>query len=165
MISGNGQYGVIFQGNPELQVNNNIVQGNYIGVDAAGTAPVPNRVGVWFWADNNSNIIGTNGSAAGRNVISGNSTTGILILKGEDNVISGNYIGTDFTGMNAIPNVLGIENRGSGVIGGADADSRNVISGNRRGMNLRQATNLVVEGNYIGLNADGDDALQVRFLD
>ena len=47
VISGNGQYGVYFQGNPELQVNNNIVQGNYIGVDATGTTPVPNSVGVF----------------------------------------------------------------------------------------------------------------------
>src|SRR6056297_3086136 len=166
VISGNGQYGVYFQGNPELQVNNNIVQGNYIGVDATGTAPVPNSVGIWFWADNNSNIIGTNGSAAGGNVISGNSTTGILILNGEDNIISGNYIGTDYTGMDAIPNVFGIENRGSGgIIGGSGAENRNIISGNANtGLNLRQASGVRVEGNYIGLNSDGDDVLEGQSL-
>ncbi|WP_340105580.1 T9SS type A sorting domain-containing protein [Rhodohalobacter sp. 8-1] len=166
VISGNGQYGVYFQGNPELQVSNNTVQGNYIGVDATGTAPVPNNIGVFFWADNSSNIIGTNGSASGGNVISGNSTTGILILNGEDNVISGNYIGTDYTGMDAIPNVFGIENRGSGgVIGGTGAESRNIISGNRNtGINLAQASNIVVEGNYIGLNSDGDDAIAGQSL-
>ena len=88
------QYGIRLETN-----GNNIIQGNYIGTNAAGTAASGNSVyGLWI---NNvaNNAIG--GTVAGtRNIISGNGNDGISITgnSGTGNIIQGNYIGTDVNG-------------------------------------------------------------------
>src|SRR5205085_6445150 len=82
----------------------NLVQGNLIGTTIAGTAPLPNQVnGVLIQSAGNT----VGGSAAGtRNIISGNNlrsqTTGYrsvgVVVTGvaaTDNLIQGNFIGTD----------------------------------------------------------------------
>src|SRR5690606_20660761 len=71
----------------------NTVQGNYVGLNAAGTAAIGNgQVGVFIGYNANNNLIGGT-TAAERNVISENEY-GIGIVTGDDNTISGNYIGT-----------------------------------------------------------------------
>ena len=108
----------------------NVIEGNYIGTDATGTAAVANRSGVRVESPNNT-IGGT--TAGTRNVISGN-WAGVLILgsTASGNVIEGNYIGTDATGTVAVANGDGvqIESASNNTIGGTAAGAANVISGN-----------------------------------
>ena len=122
-------------------------------------------VHIRFSATNNT-IGGT--SASARNIISGNTADGIEIdgTGTSNNLVQGNYIGTDVTGA------AGLANSGQGVrvhsaatnitIGGAAAGAGNVISGNGgQGIEIRDlGTNgNVVRGNRIGTNAAGTAAI------
>ena len=71
------------------------ITGNLIGTDATGTGPAGNQYG-FFLQGGNLNISG--------NVISGNSQDGVLIFNNNNNVILGNYIGTDTSGTLALGN-------------------------------------------------------------
>ena len=91
-------------------------------------------------------------------------TNGIVISTNGENVIEGNFIGTDVTGTSARPNtahgvlILSATNR----VGGVSAAARNVISGNQgSGVAIQgtPATGNLVEGNYIGTNAAGTGAV------
>jgi hypothetical protein len=98
-------------------------------------------------------------------VISGFSGNGIHIASSGD-LIAGNYIGTDFTGLVPLPNALSgifINNGPGNTIGGTTAAARNVIAGNGTATGVSagvlisgsKASGNVVEGNYIGVGADG----------
>jgi CSLREA domain-containing protein len=166
IISGNNGQGVrIFGG------NFNELQGNYIGLDVSGSGWLGNTsYGVLLDRGASFNSIG--GSAPGSgNVISGNVAGGIDIYGGTapsaQNRIHGNHIGTNATGDGPIGNGFGIRIGFSAgnVIGGADADSRNVISGNfGDGVFIvgNTATANSVLGNFIGLDAAGTVALGNR---
>ena len=75
--------------------------------------------------------------------------------------VVGDYIGTDVTGLLARPNGTGIVLGGLGgfgfVVGGTSATDRNVISGNSgNGIFLTGGgIGFSIEGNYIGIGADG----------
>ncbi len=108
----------------------NAVQGNYVGTNAAGTAAIPNSRGIQVSSNSNNTIGGT--TAGARNIISGNSGTGIE-LSGSENLIQGNFIGTDVTGQGDLGN------GGTGVavfstsgleIGGTQAGAGNLIAFN-----------------------------------
>ncbi len=80
-----------------------------------------------------------------------------------DNVtISGNFIGTDATGVNAAGNASGVfvvDNAGV-TVGGSTPAARNIISGNRGdGVSLIRTTGATVQGNYIGTDKNGSAAL------
>ena len=86
----------------------NFIQGNYIGTDVTGNVVLGNQSGIAtlfggavFPANNK---IG--GSAPGEgNVISGNKVLGISISADSgNNVIQGNFIGTNATGTSSLPN-------------------------------------------------------------
>ena len=95
-----------------IQGTNNILQGNYIGVNAAGTQAAGNTPDGVEVTGSFHQIIG--------NVISGHNyrspslsqrPAGILIHGGNethDLLIQGNLIGTDASGLNPIPNQIGI---------------------------------------------------------
>jgi hypothetical protein len=163
ILSGNAQYGVIITSNTTA----NVILGNYIGTDASGSLMVSNIYGGVFLADGAiGNTIGSTNAGAG-NVISGNLGNGIL-LRGSsvvNNTIQGNYIGTDATGTNALANaVAGVTvdtGSSSNLIGGTSAGARNVISGNGipydYGVIIAGpgTSGNVIEGNYVGVGADG----------
>jgi titin len=167
VLSGNSQSGLIMTSN----TTGNVVLGNYIGTDASGSHAVSNILGgVFLAAGASQNLIGGTNAGAG-NVISGNLGNGIL-MRGSDvvnNAVQGNYIGTDATGLNPLPNtVAGVTidtGSSSNLIGGTVVGSRNVISGNN--LNADYGVIIanpgtrgnVVEGNYIGLGADGVTAV------
>ena len=167
IISGNIEEGVLINGGASI---GNVISGNYIGTDVIGSAPLANTGnGIRFDNQDGSpsnNIIGGTGSGEG-NVISANSGDGIKLAYGSsDNQVLGNLIGTDNSGT------IGMENGGNGVqifgspnntIGGPNAESRNIISGN--GINgvmifdshvLPDATGNVIQGNYIGTDITGN---------
>ncbi len=88
------------------------------------------------------------------------SNSGIQI-SGADNIsIAGNFIGTDITGSVDLGNTgngIDLEDTVGTIIGGPNPEDRNVISGNdANGIALRLGTTFTyVEGNYVGLSADG----------
>jgi hypothetical protein len=144
----------------------NVLTGNFIGTNAAGTAAQGNSwIGLLISASTNNTVGGT--TAANRNIISGNGQTGIYIngTGATGNVIQGNYIGTDVTGSVDVGNTdqgVLIDNRPSNTVGGTTAGAGNVISGNNQhGIYIAGvgATSNIIAGNTIGLNAGGTSAL------
>lgn len=156
VISGNFSSGV----EAGFGAGNVTLKGNLIGTTANGMAELGNTgTGVSLSTDVDGNVIG--GTEAGaRNVISGNEGDGILTY-GSNNVIQGNFIGTNVTGMAAIPNTqTGVEITFVGsnnLLGGTTEAARNVVSGNAsNGINIGgSATFTTVQGNYVGVAADG----------
>ena len=150
-----------------ISSNNNTVQGNYIGTNAAGTAAVGNGDGVRVDSTAIGNTIGGTGVGQG-NVISGNTARGLVIQSDATNtVVQGNFIGTNVTGTAAVPNALTGVELASGAnqnqIGGSLAGARNIISGNGGdGVKIdgNFSNNNNVQGNYIGTNAAGTGAIQ-----
>jgi titin len=155
VISGNGQQGISLSG-ANGSAAGNVLAGNYIGLDAAGTNGLGNGnagVGISSAA---ANTIGPG------NVISSNGYVGIYILGpgAGGNVIVGNYVGTDASGTAAVPNNASgifVQAATSGTIGGTNAGDGNVISGNLIGCGilLTNSTGFFIAGNYVGLNAAG----------
>src|SRR5207302_1233878 len=107
VISGNSGTGIAL-----ADSSSNLIQGNLVGTDAAGTAAVPNVAGVGISIGGGStNTIG--GTTAGaRNIISGNGAGGnghgirfaLDSTTDTGNLIQGNYIGTDINGTAALGN-------------------------------------------------------------
>ncbi len=106
------------------------------------------------------NTIG--GTVAGAaDVISGN-VEGVEIYEGDDNVVAGDKIGTDATGTVALANGDGVEiDLSSGnTIGGTSTGAADVISGNgSSGVELDGSSDNLVEGDFIGTDASGTQAL------
>jgi Carboxypeptidase regulatory-like domain len=145
-----------------------IIKNNYIGTVYPGSA-------AGFGNTQDGILIaGASGSTVGgidlndNNIILGNGGNGISIvadvaLPAANNVIRGNYIGL------TVGTVAAIGNSGSGIlvqganniIGGTTAAERNYIDGNKiNGISINSslATGNVVEGNYVGVAADGTTA-------
>jgi large repetitive protein len=130
VISGNTEDGIVLGGD----ASSNLVQGNLIGTDAAGTSAVPNvEDGAVLDAGASSNTIG--GTVAGaRNVVSGNKQDGIVLDGGGTtaNLIQGNFIGTDGTGTlnlgNTGPGVSIDGGAASNTVGGTVAGAGNIIA-------------------------------------
>lgn len=160
LISGNN-YGVYLV---DTNTISNVIQGNYIGTDAAGTAKVPNtQDGIEMIAP--SNTAGGTSGAAG-NVISGNGIDGIHIAgtNAIGNIVQGNYIGLDATGAGRLGNTgcgVSISAAPYNTVGGAVLGSGNVISGNGTGIRVADARAVrnVIQGNGIGVDATGSAAI------
>ncbi len=88
-----------------------------------------------------------------------------------DNLIIGNYIGTNHDGTIAVPNGNGIRIFGAknNTIGGGTSVERNIISGNTGyGVDINPSdifpgSENNITGNYIGLNAQGDLKIENGF--
>ncbi len=161
VVSGNNGNGILLQNG----ASNNLIQGNYIGVDANGVTAFGNGGAGIEILDSPNNTIGGMDQGA-RNVISSNEE-GIFILGGEQsagNVIQGNYIGTDASGSLPRGNsVNGVFGQVAGlVVGGTEPGARNVISANTAsGIFLSGGSSFdcKVYGNFIGTDATGTAAL------
>jgi hypothetical protein len=163
VISGNATDGVVLEG---TGTHNNSVQGNYIGLNATGTAALPNgRYGIRASAGATWNRLGR---SKGPNVISGNGSAGVALLDAGTvyNYVLANLIGTGPAGTTAVPNggdgvsISGGANHNT--VGGSRAEVRNVISGNTlSGVAIAGAGTDInqVVGDYIGTNASGTAAL------
>ncbi|MEJ2634795.1 MAG: FlgD immunoglobulin-like domain containing protein [Calditrichia bacterium] len=158
IISGNSYRGISLG-----EGTGNVITGNYIGTNAAGTEPVPNgNIGLLILSAD-STVVGEADSGA-RNVISGNDGNGIIISNSTNSRIIGNFIGTDPSGTIQIANQIGItiSAASDNIIGGSSPETRNVISGNSDdGINILGSTseNNGITGNFIGVAADGSTAL------
>ena len=165
VISGNSGNGITINGSPTADPAQpgNKVQGNYIGTNAAGDARLPNNLdGVRIDFSRNHTIGGT--EAGARNVISGNNQNGVNVAgNATNNVVAGNYIGTNAAGDASVfndRNGVRIE-FSQNTVGGNVAAARNVISGNRSyGVSIEGGQSNAVQGNYIGTNAAGNADVQ-----
>lgn len=148
VISGNAQNGVHIFG------DGNLIEGNLIGLNAAGTGAIPNGIGGVVIQNGESNVVDLN-------VISGNESAGVEICcdMADDNTVINNFIGTNAAGDSPIGNGdhgIRIE-APRGNIGGPGLG--NVISGNEFGGVLllgQDAVDNWVQGNRIGVAADSE---------
>jgi len=100
-------------------------------------------------------VIKTNNCIVNGLKITGFSSSGIVIEGGNDNIITGNYIGNNGFLVSSNNNGVIISDGASGnQIGGTNSGNRNVISGNNdSGIGiLREANGNFIQGNYIGTN-------------
>ena len=153
-----------------------VIQGNYLGTNASGTAALDSNYGVIVITGVGHSIgnVTIGGTAAGAgNLISGNALNGIMIDLGVSGAsigavtIQGNLIGLDATGVASLPNagdavsVIGNPTGAIGpvLIGGTTAAARNVISsttGSSSGVRLNGTpASTLVQGNYIGTDVTG----------
>ncbi len=143
----------------ELETNGgNTIQGNFIGTDALGTTGLGNQQDGVLISDAPNNTIGGTGAAA--NTI-GHNSVGIVITGSgaTGNVVLGNYIGTNASGANLLgtdPGGVWINNASNNTIGGA-GNAANTIGFSYVGIDITGsgATGNVVQGNFIGTNANG----------
>ncbi len=147
VINGFGSTGIWLEGGG---ATGNVISECYLGTDALGTSTKPNGVGVYV-QDASDNTIS-------KNLISANKTDGICIIgeTSNNNIVVGNFIGTDATGSLDLGNEwMGIsiysgshDNR----IGGIQQGEGNLISGNENdGIRVAGISNLII-GNIIGLD-------------
>jgi CSLREA domain-containing protein len=186
LISGNNGIGVQLLGSmradgscetPEA----NQVRGNYLGVNVNGTKPTSGGThgnygeGVQLSVCARNNLVGGTTPGA-RNVISGNRADGVELDSSGGpagaaavcgNIVQGNYIGSDPTGTTPVPNSddgVGIDNRACGnQVGGTETGAGNLIGGNfNDGVDIARpgSTSNTVQGNVIGLAADGSNVLR-----
>ncbi len=123
----------------------NTIEGNWIGISASGVS---------FFSDNGFVVLSPNNLIGGslpsqRNVISGHQQAGVNI-KVNNNVVSGNFIGTDPTGVSAVPNLAGILTVTSAA---QTIIEKNLVSGNSGTGIIIGANSVTVRNNIIGLNA------------
>jgi hypothetical protein len=157
-------------------VSGAVVEGNFIGTDVSGSlglaTPGADSNGVLVYG--NGNLVGTNGDGvtdfAERNLISGNNNDDGVFFDGTNNVVAGNYIGTDASGTRALGNFIGVQIGGgrgaaaSSRIGmrSSDVDAAaegNLISGNPLFGVLVGGPQTLVDGNLIGTDATGNQPL------
>ncbi len=180
VISGNRGNGITINGSRD-----NIVAMNFIGSDVSGSPAAGfgnGQNGILITGRSASNTIG--GQAAGANnptgtkgtvpavfvrppqgnLISGNGLNGVVVNDlSTDNLLSGNFIGTDESGNVPLANGLhGV------LIDGANKNSLigctlhqnpfvfyNVISGNRGdGLRINNANDITVHANFLGIGAN-----------
>jgi hypothetical protein len=160
VIAANNRFGV-YLFDDGGSASNNQVCGNFLGMDAQGaTLGLGNGVdGVSIYGGTLNTIGGVN--AAAQNVISNNGVFGVQMAGKTTfgNTLLNNYIGLAPDGTTAAPNAVD----GVAVLSGASGNiirEGNVISGNRStGILFNGASNNVVQGSLIGLNASGTGAV------
>ncbi len=152
VISGNN-VGVEIEGQ---SATGNLVEGNLIGTDKSGTLALPNsQQGILIEGAPNNTVGGT--TAAARNVISAN-LWGIQLdgSTATGDLVEGNYIGTDVTGL------LPLGNEIDGVIFSTGA-SNNTIGGTGSGQGNTIAFN-IDDGVVVGPTSNRDGILSNRIF-
>ncbi|MEY2547821.1 MAG: large repetitive protein [Verrucomicrobiota bacterium] len=123
------------------QASRTVIKGNFLGLDVTGTMrtdtlSAPGGIGIIL--RDNANVVGGPEPGA-RNIISGNPAGGIIVSQNfntgglaSKNIIQGNFIGTDVSGLRAVPNGrYGVEITGNcsdNMIGGIEPGAGNVIA-------------------------------------
>ncbi|MCH7879709.1 MAG: hypothetical protein IH914_10405, partial [candidate division Zixibacteria bacterium] len=178
VINGFNNTGIVIK---DMTANWNLVTGCFLGTDPTGTAPVGNVFdGITLRNGAENNLIGGS-TAAERNLISGNGRNGVLIwVDTNNNIIQGNFIGTDISGTLPLGNsAFGVqigEYAHGNIVGGTGAGEGNLISGNGlHGVGMLEGSSAnLVKGNFVGTdvtgtmaiaNGDGDDSLGIVLAD
>jgi hypothetical protein len=158
-IDGFVQSGQFFPPNPlsgigiDVQGSSNVIAGNWVGT----SAPVTTGIQV---AGSSNTIGGT--TAAARNVseVIALQGTATALLSGD--VVQGNFVGTDVAGKSSPGSTPTLVNGGitvtdvsSATIGGTAAGAGNLTLA----ITISDSTNVTVQGNLIGLDVTGTQAL------
>jgi hypothetical protein len=159
LISGNRNQGV------HVHATAALIQRNLIGTDRTGTVAVSNGNNGILLEDAHDVTVGGS-TYLTRNLLSGNGTSGsgtnnsgIREVDSDRTTITGNFAGTDVTGLVTLANnSSGIELNGGRhtTIGGPATASINVISGNNyEGVNADTEEDLRIQNNFIGVDVTG----------
>ena len=158
LISANGNDGVQI-----YDASYNVVQGNLVGTDKTGLHTLGNGgSALSVFAGATFNTIG--GALRQRATFVWGSTNddGVYLSAASNNVVQGNYIGTDISGLAALAN--GVFGSGLTLFGGCQA---NLIAGNVISASANQGIFIadpgtsgnLIQGNNIGVGSDGVTAL------
>ena len=171
LVSQNHGHGIWIIGN---EAHSNRVHGNRVGTTPDGRGPLGNGTS-GIVVEAHDNIIGSP-EPGGGNVVSDNASFGVelvdfgnFLVPTSGNVVQGNLIGTDVTGLQDLGNLAaGLVLRGasSNLIGGSLAGTAdtlrigNVISGNQQEGILISALSPdamanIIQGNLIGVDITG----------
>src|SRR4030095_11711417 len=159
VINGFERSGIVIQGG----TGGNLIEGNFIGTNATGTAALLNGSDGIDVLDSPSNRIG-GASPGARNLISGNDGDAIFIdgATSDGTIIQGNYLGTNAAGTAAILNdnhAISITNGADDtLVGGALPGEGNLISGNDGYAVSMSEFSLPSNGNQVLGNLIGSDA-------
>ncbi len=140
-----------------IDQGNNIIQGNYIGYDDYIFEGFLGNGEGGILIESANNLIG-GATTSERNIISGNTGTGVLINSETaiNNQVINNYIGLDSSGTSSRPNGVGV-----GIVNGSDnIIQENVIAGNTNtGVSVLSygaiANNNQILSNWIGTSSQG----------
>lgn len=184
VISGNAGSGIVLDG-----TSVNTLVDNYIGTNAAGTAAIANGgsgilvtngaannlIGGTAYTDTSTGAVnnptGTEGTTTPvivtpplGNLVSGNGGDGILINNSaNNNVLSGNFVGTTASGNAALGNggdgVAIVNADNNSLIGCTALDNPfvyyNVVSGNHgNGLHITDSNDTTVQANFFGIGAN-----------
>ena len=166
--------GLVFYGIAQVILMNNVtnckIQGCYFGTDITGT--VVNATGgpqqaIIVSGTSSLNLIGGT-TCAQRNVFSGAYPQAIEFKASATlNAISGNYIGVDATGLVQLYNANSVQGIYFNSTGPSNLISNNVISGyynsNSYGIEISSTNSTVITGNYVGVDATGNNATFQNF--
>ena len=160
LISGNTGTGILDVGDGTPTATGNTIQGNVIGLNAATTAKIANNIGIQINSRDGTTVgsPATGGIVTGAgNIISGNTNEGLSVLNfiaGTDNIsIRGNKIGTN----NA--DATGLGNGTDGIfIGGIGEQvlSNTIIGNGGNGIQLFNASSVIIQQNNIGFATNGN---------
>jgi parallel beta-helix repeat protein len=161
IISGNNHTGMRI-----VNSNYNVIQGNYVGLNRTGNAALRNYDGISIEGTSKYNLIGGYTSDE-RNYVSGNVAYGIPVFGAgcNYNIIAGNYVGTDISGTQAIPNTYGVlfdDGASYNLLGGRETGAGNLLSGNSAyGLFIYNFGTMkdTIIGNLIGTDYTGTQAL------
>ncbi|MFN9985132.1 MAG: beta strand repeat-containing protein, partial [Pirellula sp.] len=152
LISGNQAQGIDAD---SANAKTLVIAGNLIGTTANGLSKLANTGhGISFSSVFNAVIGGA--LPAQRNIISGNNGAGIFTMSSQGNTITNNVIGLDKDAAAPIKNnTSGIqfENYSSG-----NTIDKNIVSGNTKGILIKNSGYSVVTGNIVGMAGDGTTA-------
>lgn len=174
IISGNKLSGIMITGTPEIPGNGNKVQGNFIGLNAAGTETIPNgETGVHVQGQAEETSVGGESASEG-NVIAGHSRFNIWIEDQEEALPISPLIGNNLIGTTSTGNSLALPRTPTGIqIGRFDAVvevlgvplykiKNNVVAGSNNNIGIQGdlSESGEITGNNIGLFKNGNIALQ-----
>lgn len=148
-------------------VNNIILQANYVGLRSDGSTLFTNTGAGVFFLDCNNNLVGGL-NPEDRNIISGNFSGGLSFQGGGNNLVQGNLLGTDITGTLNRGNRFNMQliDSSNNIVGGSVPEARNIVSGGKNdendtfdgtGFSIAGAlsTGNKILGNYIGTDITG----------
>jgi serine/threonine protein kinase len=152
VVSGNGGTGINMFSPDSTLIN------CFVGVSADGMIAVGNG-GYGVKMQGTKSKLGST-ALGSRCVVSGNALDGVMLIGIKSTLVQA-YVGTDISGMVAIPN------RGSGVlvegdwssVGSRFTQSTSIISGNMGCGIVVKGINFVIGNTFIGVGADGETAI------
>lgn len=142
------------------------IQASYVGLEADGSTPSPNRSGVTIGSQGSGTLLGTDADGTNDEAESNVVVDGVSVYA--EATIAGNLIGTDASGLVALTGkTIGVDVSIGGayevLVGGPSQVERNVIAGyTNQGIRVDVSSSTIrarIVGNYIGTDVTGNAAL------